>query len=281
MVLLDGRSALAAERLPAAGAALAHCVLCAHRCGVDRRYGPAGACKAGDQARVFSAQIEVGDELEFLPTYAIALSGCDIRCSFCVTGRESWDARAGASLSARALAGQAGAAWASGAAKTVMILGGEPTIHVPWLLEFAAALPEKTPLVLKTNGVCTAAARDLLAGLFDTWLVDFKFGNDACASAVARIPGYVAAVQEALAWAAAESELVVRHLLLPGHVECCWRPIARRLAAQMPGVKVSLCFGYWPAWVAAKSGALARGISAEEQASALAIAREARLNLIS
>ena len=53
-------------------------------------------------------------------------------------------------------------------------------MHLPWLLEFAALLPAEAPLILKTNGLSTAHARELLDGVFDVWLVDFKFGSDDC-----------------------------------------------------------------------------------------------------
>ena len=100
--------------------------------------GELGICRAGPQARVFCAQVEVGDELELIPTFAIALSGCDLRCDFCITGESSWNPRAGQAIDLEILAERATAALASGA-RTVMILGGEPTIHLPGALEVASA----------------------------------------------------------------------------------------------------------------------------------------------
>lgn len=242
-----GRAALAARRAEAARASLGCCRLCAHLCGADRRSGPAGRCHAGPFARVFSAQTEVSDELTLAPVFAIALGGCDLRCDFCITGRESWDARSGEPLDAAALAARASAALAAGA-RTVMILGGEPTIHLADALEIAARLPESATLAWKTNARCSVEARELLDGVFDVWVADYKFGNDACAQRLARAPGYTASVRETLLWAAQGHELIVRHLLMPGHVECCWRPVATWLAANLPGIAVNLREGFWPAW---------------------------------
>src|ERR1051325_11504646 len=117
----------ALKRIPAARWALQNCRLCAHQCGVDLSAGPAGICHAGPAARIFSAQTEVSDELELIPTFAVALSGCDLRCSFCITGAESWNPLAGTSLDIGRLAVLAAAALNRGA-QTIMILGGEPTI---------------------------------------------------------------------------------------------------------------------------------------------------------
>jgi len=273
-------TALAPTARDAALATLGECKVCAHRCGVNRLAGPAGLCGAGRVPRVFSAQIEVGDELELIPAFAIALSGCNMRCAFCITGDESWHATRGRNPDTAALAARAVHAIESGAVKSVLILGGEPTVHLPWLLEFAGLLPAEARLVLKTNGLSTAHAREFLDGVFDVWLVDFKFGSDVCAMELSRTPGYRAALEETLVWASEHADLIVRHLLMPGHVECCWKPIAAWLAQQLPEAKVSLRFGYWPAWQAERIAGLDRAITSEEQAHTLAIAQRFGLHLI-
>jgi putative pyruvate formate lyase activating enzyme len=273
------RSALARERAAAARAALADCRLCAHECGVNRLGGPAGLCHAGAEARVFSAQVEVSDELELIPTFAIALSGCDLRCDFCITGGPSWNSRLGEPLRLENLIERANAALAKGA-RTVMILGGEPTVHLHTALEIVAALPDDAKLVWKTNAHGSAQARELLDGMFDVWLADYKFGNDACAQRLAKVSDYVRVVRENLLWANEHSELIVRHLLMPGHIECCWRPVTEWLAVNLPGVKVNLRSGFWPAWHAARHGELRGTVSEFESGQAWKIANCLGLNLV-
>jgi putative pyruvate formate lyase activating enzyme len=273
------RSILARERARVARALLADCHLCEHHCGVNRLAGETGLCRAGAEARIFMAQTEVSDELELIPTFAIALSGCDLRCDFCITGGPSWNARAGEPVRLKELVERAGAALANGA-RTVMILGGEPTIHLPAVLEIVAALPDDTKLVWKTNAHGSAQARELLDGMFDVWLADFKFGNDACARRLAKAPDYVRVVRENLLWANEHSELIVRHLLMPGHVECCWHPVAEWLAAELPGVKVNLRSGFWPAWQAARHPELRGTVTTPENDRAIDLARRLGLNLV-
>jgi putative pyruvate formate lyase activating enzyme len=314
------RSTLARERAAAARAALADCRFCAHDCRVNRLAGENGLCHAGAEARFFSAQIEVSDELELIPTFAVALSGCDLRCDFCITGASSWNPRAGelvvaaprhrkgggdALVAARGdgaastllrrgvaatfqpqrfsglerLIRQAEQALANGA-RTIMVLGGEPTIHLPAALEFVSLLPDTARLIWKTNAHGSAQARELLDGMFDVWLADFKFGNDACAQRLAKVPDYVRVVRENLLWANEHSELIVRHLLMPGHVDCCWKPVAEWLAANLPGVKVNLRSGFWPAWHSARHSNLRRTVSDSESEQAGRIARNCGLNLV-
>ncbi len=273
------RSHLAAERITQARAALRSCRLCAHGCGVDRLNGEYGQCHAGASARVFWAQLEVADELELIPTFAIAFSGCDLRCAFCISGTQSWNASAGQTFVAEEIAAQAERALSRGA-RTVMILGGEPTIHLPSVLELLSVLPEKARLVWKTNAHGSALARKLLDGLFDVWLPDYKFGNDECAQLLARVPNYTSIVRENLLWARANSELIVRHLLMPGHVECCWRPIASWLARELPEVKVSLREGFWPGSQTSCHTELQRFVSTDESRYASRLVQDFGLNLV-
>lgn len=272
------RSDVATERAREARRQLASCSFCAHLCGVNRLAGPSGLCHADANTRFFSAQVEVADELELIPTFAVALSGCDLRCDFCITGAASWNPKAGLALNAETVAGRAHEALRQGV-KTVMVLGGEPTVHLHAALELVALLPEDARLVWKTNAHGSARGRDLLDGMFDVWLADYKFGNDECARRLAKVADYSAIVRENLLWANLHSELLIRHLLMPGHVDCCWRPVAEWLAANLPGVKVNLRAGFWPAWHSARHPELLTTQSGDG-GRALAIARECKLRLI-
>jgi putative pyruvate formate lyase activating enzyme len=246
---------------------------------VNRLAGETGLCHAGAAARVFSAQVEVSDELELIPTFAIALSGCDLRCDFCITGAPSWNPRLGEPRDVEMLAARARTALDEGA-RTIMILGGEPTVHLPAALEIVAALPDDAKLIWKTNAHGSRQARELLDGMFDVWLADYKFGNDACAQRLAKVPDYTRVIRENLLWANEHSELIVRHLLMPGHVECCWQPVAAWLAENLPAVKVNLRSGFWPAWHSARHSELRRMACQAEVERAWQIVNELDLNLV-
>jgi len=273
------RSTRARKRVLAAHAMLENCHFCAHHCGVNRLAGERGLCHAGAESRYFLAQPEVTDELELVPTFAIALSGCDLRCDFCITGAESWNPRAGAVFSAAEIAARAKAALQDGA-RTVMVLGGEPTVHLQAALELVAELPDSARLVWKTNAHGSPQARRLLDGMFDVWLADYKFGNDDCARRLAKVPDYTEVVRNNLLWANEHSELIVRHLLMPGHIDCCWRPVAEWLAEKLPGVKVNLRSGFWPAWKSSRHPELHGTVTSGETKTADEIARSYGLTLV-
>lgn len=277
--LIQDRGYVARGRAAIARAMLADCRLCAHNCGVNRLEGELGLCRASATTRFFSAQVEVAEDLELIPSFALALSGCDLRCDFCITGAPSWNARAGEVFDPRTIAVNAIHALAHGA-RTIMLLGGEPTIHLPAALEFVAELPASAKLVWKTNAHASAVARELLDGMFDIWLADFKFGNDACAQSLARVPDYLRVVRENLLWAAEHTQLVVRHLLMPGHIDCCWKRVAEWLAAELPNAKVSLRSSFWPAWRARVHPELRGAVTEVESHEALRIAHELGLDLV-
>lgn len=273
------RSRLATDRAKQAYASLAACCLCAHRCGVNRLAGETGLCGANTAARIFSLQTEVTDELELLPVFAIALSGCDLRCPFCITAPQSWDANLGLALKTSQIATRARQALGHGA-RTIMILGGEPTLHLPTVLEIVAQLPDTARLIWKTNGRCSLEARQLLDDLFEVWHVDYKFGNPHCARRLVGAPDYGDVVQDTLLWAVSRSELIVRHLVMPGHVECCWRPIAGWLRDHLPNTKVNLRTDFWPARMNRQYPELNRIVSQYEADRARQIAGQYALNLI-
>jgi putative pyruvate formate lyase activating enzyme len=221
----------------------------------------------------------MADELELVPTLAIAFSGCDLRCAFCITGEPSWNPRAGQLMDPAALAARGAAALAAGA-RSIMFLGGEATIHLHYLLEVVGHLPDTARLVFKTNGHGAEISRRLLHGLFEVWCVDYKFGNDACADRLAQVPDYVRVMRENLVWAAGQGDLIVRHVIMPGHVECCWRPVAQWLAAELPQAKVNLRSGFWPAWQARRHAELTGTVTAAEVREARAIAAACALRLV-
>jgi putative pyruvate formate lyase activating enzyme len=211
-----------------------------------------------------------------VPTYVVSLAGCNWRCDFCLTGRESQDAAAGAPLDEARLdaigARMCRAASVDGI-RSVRILGGEPTVHLGGALRLIARVPPGLAVVWRTNAFASWEARRLLAGAVDVVLADLKFGSDACA---ARLSGGFrpeAAVAANLRWAARVSTLIVRHLVMPGHVDCCLGPAAAWLARELPGTPLSLMTGYVPAHRAARLPVIGRTLKPAEVERAWAVAR--------
>jgi len=43
-------------------------------------------------------------------------------------------------------------------------------------------------------------------------------------------------------------EIIIRHLVMPGHIECCSKPILDYIAKELPNVVVNLMSQYRPQW---------------------------------
>jgi putative pyruvate formate lyase activating enzyme len=247
---------------------------------VDRRAGERGPCKAGVEANVFRHRVEYGEELELVPSHLFYLSGCDLRCAFCIAGLNAFDPGRGRRLTSEFF--NDAVAWGkTQGARNIQWVGGEPTVHLPEILDVMSRCPDLPPVVWKSDFHGTPDVFALLDGVVDTYVADFKFGNDACARRLAGVGDYVRIVTRNLTIAAGQGRrLIVRHLLLPGHAECCYRPVAEWMAANLPEAAFSLRDGYLPSWRASRFAEIARPLPASEGRAARATAREIGLAVI-
>ena len=268
-----------AQSLDRASAHYKNCALCEHRCGVDRMAGERGPCKAGTAANVFRHRIEYGEELELVPSHLFYLSGCDLRCGFCIAGINAFDPSRGVPLTTEFF--NRTVLWGCGqGARNIQWVGGEPTIHLPTILEVMSRCPNLPPVVWKSDFHGTPEVFELLDGVVDTYVADFKFGNDLCAKRIAAVDDYLRIVTRNLKIAAKQTRLIVRHLLLPGHAECCYRPIVQWMRDELPEVAFSLRDGYLPSWRSHSFTELTQPLSVADGIDARALAHRAGLVVI-
>ncbi len=267
------------RRLAAARANLRACTLCAYRCAVDRTAGAAGICRTSDRTRVFRELLHFGEELDLIPSHVVYLNGCNFGCVFCISGVENDIVEVGEPLEAEAFARRILARRDEGA-RNVNFLGGEPSIHAHAILELALHLPPDFPIVLNTNLYLSAEGFALLRDVVDIYLADFKFGNQACAERLAGVEDYLPVVRRNLRKAAGAGRLIVRHLVMPAHVDCCTLPCLDWLAAELPTVELSLMDQYVPMHRAVELPDLGRMATAGEEGRARAYARERGLRLV-
>jgi len=256
-----------------------HCLLCEHRCGVDRSKGVRGKCKALTDVRVFRHRVEWGEEPEIVPSHLFYTSGCDLRCKFCIAESNAFLPSRGTLLTVPFL--ERAIAWGRQlGARNLQWVGGEPTIHVPGILNVMSQIDDLPPIVWKSDFYGTPEAFDCLEGPVSIFVADFKFGNDRCAGNIASVPNYVGIVTRNLLRVARQSRLIVRHLLLPNHFDCCYRPIVQWMAENLPEVPFSLRDGYLPKWIAGKDPDLNAFVSKSHAERARQLAQDSKLRLV-
>lgn len=230
-------------------------------------------------ARVFRHRVEYGEEAELVPSHLFYLSGCDLRCCFCIAEANAFNPQSGTDLTSEFLADAV--AWGrERGARNIQWVGGEPTIHLPAILKAMAGCPDLPPVVWKSDFYGTPAAFELMDGVVDTYVADFKFGNDGCAQQLARVDRYIGTVTRNLSLAVNQGDLIIRHLLLPGHFDCCYRPVVEYIARELSGVKFSIRDGYLPRWQARHYGQLAHPLDAHTAAKAYKLAGDFGLNVV-
>ncbi|GBC71285.1 hypothetical protein HRbin02_01065 [Candidatus Calditenuaceae archaeon HR02] len=164
----------------------------------------------------------------------------------------------------------------------INLVGGEPTIHLHTIVEAISLLgsiqptrdkltylwmmkPDalrwrrlepsqylyggelNTPILWNSNMYMSGETLAILRELVDIWLPDFKFGSNTCSIKLARTPWYwetVSANHKTIYdWG---EDIVIRHLVMPNHVECCTKRVLSWIAENMPGTPVNVMDQYHP-----------------------------------
>ncbi|MFN4178936.1 MAG: radical SAM protein [Armatimonadota bacterium] len=245
----DGRSSLLDLKLELTRRIYKACTLCPHLCQVDRLNGKVGRCGLAGSAWVFREGLLVSEEPFVIPTHEIFLSGCNMRCKFCQAWEGVVQTQIGIDFTTSRFAQLVEIRKEQGSVN-IHFVGGEPTVNLLSVFEGLKVLEIALPLVWNTNLFVTDEAMKLLDGIVDLFIADFKFGNDDCAQRVSGTRNYVATVQRNLVKASQIASLIIRHLVMPKHVECCLEPVARWVAENLPNVTFHLMLNYVPEWKA-------------------------------
>jgi putative pyruvate formate lyase activating enzyme len=265
-----------ADKLARAEQMLEGCHLCPRGCRVDRGQGVVGRCGCDAESRAYFEGLLWGEEAFITPSYALFFAGCNLSCAFCYAAESNRRCGAYPPVDVDAVADRVRRC--QPAPVSFSLIGGEPTVHLATALRLIAALPPELPIVWNSNFYFSTDAAELLAGAVTVFVADLHFGNDACADAIAGAEQYLQVVTGNLRWAREAGALVVRHLVLPGHLDCCTLPALRWLASELPEVPVHVMTNYLPP--EGVDRALARMLSEQESDRALELARSLGLRMI-
>ncbi|MEM3989043.1 MAG: radical SAM protein [Desulfurococcaceae archaeon] len=222
------------------------CSVCERRCGARRLEGKTGVCLMADECIVHSYFHHVGEEAPLVPSGTIFYGGCNFKCVFC----QNWDisqvkARSGLVVSPIDLAKIQAELRRSGA-RNINHVGGDPTPHLAFILESLKYLDVNVPQLWNSNMYLTVESMKLLKDVIDIWLPDFKYGSNACAERLSRAPKYFEVVSRNHLIAYESSEMIIRHLVLPNHIECCTKPVLKWISENTPKALVNIMDQYRP-----------------------------------
>lgn len=280
------------DRIDQAWRKMECCTICPQNCRVDRISGPLGVCGIGRLAAVASYGPHFGEERPLVGrngSGTIFFASCNLLCIFCQNYDIShFNESDAAHLSSSELAAVMIHLQQQGCHNINLVT---PTHVVPHILR---ALPEaiknglKLPLVYNSSGYDAVETLELLDGIVDIYMPDFKFWHNETAELYTKARDYGDRVREALKTMFAQvgdlvtddngiarRGLIIRHLVMPEHLEES-RQILTFIAERISSVcHVNIMDQYRPCGAARSP--IDRPLSGKEYQTALGYAKPTRL----
>ena len=237
-----------------------NCCFCERRCGINRN-NIVGNCKV-KQTRIVSEFLHIGEERVLIPSHTIFFSGCTFHCEFC----QNWDIsqeNIGCYIEPKKLAEIIQNSINFGS-KNVNWVGGDPTPNLLYILQVLKELNVNLPQIWNSNMYCSNETMNLLDGVIDLYLTDFKYGNDKCAKRLSKIENYLKIIQRNHKLAFKNGDMIIRHLVMPNHIKCCSKPIINWISKNIPNAAVNIMAQYRPEYHAQNQKDISRKISIDE-----------------
>lgn len=119
-------------------------------------------------------------------------------------------------------------------AANINFVGGEPTPSLHVILGSMEYLELNVPMLWNSNMLCSEETMKLLVDVIDIWLPDFKFGNNECAERLTSGGiDYVGTVLKNHKVALENGDMIIRHLVMPSHIECCTKRVLDMIANEL------------------------------------------------
>ena len=234
-----------------------NCQLCPRKCGVDRTAGELGFCGCGDTALVAKAMLHKWEEPALAGSGgsgAVFFGGCTLGCRYCQNAAIS-GGPVGQPMDSAALRALFEELIARGAENIDLVT---PTHYLPTILPaLSPKLP--VPVVYNCGGYERVETLRKLEGRVDIYLPDLKYAQARPAKALSGAADYFprakAAIREMvrqtgpIQWRGDKvvRGVIIRHLILPGHVDNSLKVLDWIGSAFAPGeVLVSLMRQYTP-----------------------------------
>ena len=236
------------------------CHFCERRCSVDRNK-ESGACGV-KYASIASEFLHMGEENVLVPSHTIFFSGCTFNCVFC----QNWNISQkinGLYIKPEKMTEIIKKKENQGS-KNVNWVGGDPTPNILYILNVLKNLEVSIPQIWNSNMYCSVESMKLLDGIIDLYLTDFKYGNNLCAKRLSKVDNYFEIVKRNHKLAYKNGDMIIRHLVMPNHVECCSKPIIDWIYDNLTDVFVNVMGQYRPEYNADKYADISRSVSIPE-----------------
>lgn len=257
---------------------LESCELCERKCQVNRLKGGLGWCKVGKEMKISSYFPHYGEEPFLVPSFTIFFISCTFSCQYCQNWTISQRLEKGEKITEKELAKTIDS---HSKCKNINFVGGDPTPYLPFILKTLKFVKSDMPVIWNSNMYLSEKSMDLLKDVVDIYLTDFKYGNDKCAERLSKVKRYFSIVSRNHLLARKDSEVVIRHLVLPNHVGCCSKPILKWVAKNLKNrCIINIMDQYKPEFNAAKYKDINRAVTEKDFNDVVEYAKKLKLNFI-
>ncbi len=261
---------------------LESCEFCERRCRVNRVKGEKGFCRLNSETRISTWFHHWGEEAPLIPSGTCFYVSCNFKCVGCQNYdiSQEWMKHGvpeGSEITPQQLASIQRKLRKEGVLN-INHVGGDPTPHAHTIIESFKYLDVNVPQLWNSNMYCSLELMKILSDLIDIWLPDFKYGNNECAERISRVKNYFEVVSRNHLIAHENGDMIIRHLVLPNHIECCTRPVLEYISKNLPRSLVNVMSQWRPEYLVArhpeKYSDIARRLKKEEIMEAYRIAEE-------
>ncbi len=258
---------------------LERCGICERKCGVNRLQGKLGFCGAGKEWKIFGVHVHWGEERELVPSGTVFCAGCTMRCVYCQNAPQSVTPESGLECSDSAVAERIDNMHREGCKNVNFV---SPDCYLWNILKVLKLVKSDMPVVWNSNAYYSKKTAELLKGVVDIYLLDFRYFNEKCAIRLSSAPNYPKVAKRNHLTASDDSEMIIRILVMPNHIECDAKPILKWIKDNLdPDTKVNILAQYHPCWKAAHHKDINRPLSLEEYKEVVSYAKRIGLkNLI-
>jgi putative pyruvate formate lyase activating enzyme len=247
------------------------CIFCERKCEINRNK-ETGYCGVKN-SKIASEFLHMGEERVLVPSHTIFFTGCTFNCVYCQNMDISRNPDEGNFYKPNDLAKIIDKR--ESGSLNVNFVGGDPCPHLLYILKTIHQIKENIPVVWNSNFYMSREAMCLLDGIIDLYLTDFKYGNNECASRLSRIPDYWDVVTRNHKMAFEAGDMIIRHLVLPNHLECCTFPVLDWINENLgDNVVINIMAQYRPLYGAVNHSDISRHLFKEEYLKAVRYARK-------
>jgi putative pyruvate formate lyase activating enzyme len=260
---------------------LSNCTCCPRHCGVDRLAGEAGFCRVPPGILISHAGLHFGEEPPLSGSRGsgtIFFAGCNLRCVFCQNYQISQEFEQHPTwlVTVDELAGLMLQLQDEGAHNVNFVSPSHMVMQMADAIVLAKERGLRIPVVYNSNGYDEVESLRLIRGLVDIYLPDLKYLDNGLAKRLSAVDDYAdivpAVLREMLDQVGhlqldedglASRGLLVRHLVLPGHLDNS-RLCLAFLAELSPETAVSLMSQYSPQYQACRHSGIDRTLTTQE-----------------